>query len=79
MMVSFFNHIFAGKWDTGRALWRMESDVAVDYDYKRSYGTPRRGLASWSASVHISRSHGAPGSPYPRGGFLAPGTACHGI
>ena len=35
MMTSFFRDVFAGKWDAGRAVWRFESDVAVDYDYAR--------------------------------------------
>ena len=35
MMVTFFGEVFTGKWDTGRALWRMESDVAEDYDYEK--------------------------------------------
>lgn len=29
---TFLDDAFSGRWDTGRALWRFESNSTVDYD-----------------------------------------------
>ena len=38
MFLTFLQDVFAGKWNSDRAIWRFESDSSVNYDVNKLNG-----------------------------------------
>lgn len=48
MFTTFLRDVFAGKWESDRAIWRFESDSSVDYDLARLSDVPGTARAATS-------------------------------